>query len=177
MHLSWQLRFTRLFIVIGEIVFGIKNHNKCVRFVFRKVRIIGQQNYVEGDIKKMKLEFGQNISVEATSTGGDYQRGTAAFTVQAADASENDVTDQFTVEVDPENELKANIVRAEGNDTECSGVVTLRADGDPDAAEEAPIVGTLAFNYDSPNATGFDLVGSVAVEEAPPAPEETIEPV
>jgi len=153
---------------MGEVVFGIKDQLKCKRFIFTKVGIVGDQNYVEGDIINMKLEFGQNIDVTATPTGGDYQHGSASFSVQAADADGNDVTDQFSVEVDPDNELHATVVRAPGNDTECSGAVTLRADGDPDADEEAPITGVLGFNYDSPNATGFDLVGS-AVSPAPPA--------
>jgi hypothetical protein len=117
----------------------------------------------------MKLEFGQNIALEASPVGADYEHGTAEWQVQAADTDGADISSQFSVLVDPENELKAKVTREAGNNTECSGVVTLRADGDPDADEEAPIVGTLAFNYDSPNATGFDLVGSVAVEEQPPA--------
>lgn len=168
MHLSWKLRFIRLFIVIGETVFGTRNGLKCVRFSFIKVTVVGSQNYVEGDIKKMKLEFGQNIGVEAAATGGDYQHGTAVFSVQAATAEGEDVSEQFSVAVDPDNELKATVVRAEGNSTECSGAVTLRADGDSDIDEEAPIVGVLGFNYDSPNATGFDLVGTAVTPETPP---------
>jgi hypothetical protein len=166
MHLplSWEIRFAKLLIVIGEIIFKRK---RCVHFEFIKVRILGSQNYVEGDVTHMKLEFVQNIDINAAPTGGDYQHGTASFSVQAADENGGDVSDQFTVEVDPENELHATVVRAPGNNTECSGAVTLRADGDPDAEEEAPITGVLGFNYDSPNATGFDMTGTAVTPEVP----------
>lgn len=174
MHLFWKERFIKLFIVIGELIFNIKEDTEVVRFIFSKVRIIGQQNFVKGDIQEMKYEFGQNIEVEAKAvgpTGSKYQEGSAEFSVQAADADGTDISSEFTVEANPENELKAKITRTrtEGEtETECTGVVTLRADGDPDVDEVEPVVGTLAFIYDAPNVTGFDLVGTVATEEQTP---------
>jgi hypothetical protein len=176
---SWKLRFTKLFIVIGEVVFNIRNCHEHVRFAFTKVRIAGQQNYTTGDIKEMKLEFGQNIDINAAPQGpegSDYEHGSARVVVQAADSNGTDVSDQFTATQDPENELHISVVRAAGNNTECSGSVTLRADGDPDADEEAPVVGVLGFAYDSPNVTGFELTGTAVTPETPLTPEENATP-
>jgi len=84
------------------------------------------------------------------------------FSVQAADSEGNDISDQFSIEVQSDSPLHVHVVRAREEgvpETECTGVVTLRADGDADADEEFPIVGTLSFIYDAPNATGFEMTG------------------
>lgn len=119
-----------------------------------------------GDIKQVKLEFGHNIKLNPVPVGGDYEVGTANYSVQAALLNGDDISDQFSVqeqtppEGEPANELNVIIVRtrvAGEQETECTGVVTLQADGDADPGEEFPIRGTLDFSYDAPNAHSFEM--------------------
>lgn len=167
MHFSWKVRFVRLFIVIGEMMFGIKPEAERARFVFNKIRVIGTNILIIGEsITKMKFEFGQDMDLNLAPqgpAGSDYEHGSVAHTVQAQKADGTDVSGEFTVQPDPANELHLQVVRtrvAGEIESECTGVVTSRADGDPDADETAPIVGTFDFIYDAPNVTGFEVTGT-----------------
>ncbi|MEO7538877.1 MAG: hypothetical protein ABIV21_02535 [Pyrinomonadaceae bacterium] len=145
-------RFLKLLVFLGEKIFCSSNTALQGRFIFNRVQV--GELIIEGDITKMKIEIGQNIHLTAVSDL-PYEVGTAVATVQASDADGNDVSGEFKVEASADNELDITITR--DGTTECTGVITLRADGDPDADEEAPMVGTADFVYDSKNASVFDL--------------------
>lgn len=131
------------------------------QLIFTKVRVNGIT--IQGDIKKMKIEFGQTVNVVATpqgAPGSKIEAGSAVFSFQAQDASGNDASADFVLTVDPTDELKCSLAHSGTN--ESTGLLTLTADGDPDADETAPVVGTLAIIVDAPNVTGFDMTGTVA---------------
>jgi hypothetical protein len=148
------------------------------RFAFTTVKVGGYT--IKGDIKMIKIEFGESVDLVAVpldkngqpfpeGTPG-YEVGSAGWLVQASDAEGNDVSDQLELTVDPDNELHAT-VRNTGT-TELTGLVTLRGDGDPDADEEAAIVGTGDIIVDGPNAAAFGLTMTKVVTPPPPPVEE-----
>jgi len=127
-----------------------------IRFIFNKVRTGGE--IIEGDITKMKKEFGFSTRVEAVPVGpagSDYQHGSAVYSIQAQDSDGNDRSADYALTVDPANELAVDIQHS--GTTESTALLTLRADGDPDADETAEAVGTLDFTVDAPNVTAFTL--------------------
>jgi hypothetical protein len=141
----------------------VGKRKRGVRFTIR----IGGISILKGRIKKMKAEYGFNLDVEATPVGGAaIEAGSAAWGYAATDADGNDVSGQFLVTPDPDNELKCNL-KHDGSQSESTGVLTLRADGDPDADETAPVVGTLDIIVDAPNVTGFELSATPHVDEPP----------
>lgn len=149
----------RLAISVIELIvwlFSFVRPKKRVKFVFYKVRTGGEIVY--GDIKKMKKEFGFHSTLNATPegpAGSDYEHGTASWGVQAQDADGNDRSSDYTLTVDPTNELRCDVDHS--GTVESTALVTLRADGDPDADETAPVVGTIDYVVDAPNVTGFTL--------------------
>lgn len=127
----------------------------------------------------MKKEFGFVSTFEATPVGpagSSYEKGSAKWDVAAKDAEGNDASGDYSIAVDPENELRATVTHS--GTTESTAVLSLRADGDPDADEEAPAVGTLDIVVDAPNVNAFTL-SEVTAEPTPepePEPEPTPEP-
>lgn len=107
----------------------------------------------------VRYEFNQEAKFTATPldrrgnpTGIDP--GSAEWVVVATDVDGNDVSDSLILTVDPLNELSASL---RSTDVELTGVLTLRADGDPDAGEYAPIIGTVDIIVDASNAVTFTL--------------------
>lgn len=114
----------------------------------------------------VKFEFNQ----EATFTAQPLDRrgnpagiepGSAEWSVSATDADGNDVSDSLILTVDPSNELRATL---RSTDEELTGVLTLRADGDPDAGEYALIVGVVSIVVDASNAVAFSLTNTEPVD-------------
>lgn len=107
----------------------------------------------------VRFEFNQEAVFTATPldrrgnpTGIDP--GSAEWSVTATDADGNDVSASLILTVDSANELSATL---RSTTTELTGVLTLRADGDPDAGEYAPIIGTVDIIVDASNAVTFTL--------------------
>jgi hypothetical protein len=87
--------------------------------------------------------------------GSDYQHGSAEWSIQAQDSDGADRSADYALTVDPANELAVDIQHS--GTTESTALLSLHADGDPDADETAPVVGTLDFVVDAPNVTAFTL--------------------
>lgn len=139
------------------------------RIVFSKVRL-SDGIVIEGDITKMKVEFGQRIRVTATPRDGSgIQAGSAVWAVSAADADGNDRSSDWTAFPNPDggNELVCDFQHS--GTTESIGVASLTADGDRDTDETFEVVGTLALVVDEPNTTAFDMSGSVVEQPTPEA--------
>lgn len=119
-------------------------------------------NEISGDVIMVRYEFNQ----EATFTASPVDRrgnptgidpGSAEWSVVATDVDGNDVSDSLVLTVDPVNELSATL---RSTDVELTGVLTLRADGDPDEGEYAPIIGTVSIIVDASNAVAFNLTNT-----------------
>ena len=146
--------YLRLLAIIVWLCEQIHNEAVC-GVVFNQVRVGGIS--ITGDIKKMKAEFEFDITLEAKPVGGSgIEKGTAVWGYSAKDFEGNDVSSEVTVTPDPENELRCNFKHS-GKTVESVGVFSLNADGDPDADEQFPVVGSLDIIVDSPNVTGFEL--------------------
>lgn len=83
--------------------------------------------------------------------------GSAEWSVAATDVDGNDVSDSLVLTVNPDNELSATL---QSTDVELTGTLTLRADGDPDEGEYAPIIGTVTIIVDASNAVTFELANT-----------------
>lgn len=128
------------------------------QLVFSTVSVEGI--VIEGNIKMVKFEFNQSATFTASpldrhGNPAQIQAGSATWTVQAQDADGNPV--DLHLVVNPDNELEATLT---SGDVEATGAITLRADGDPDANEEFPIIGTADIVVDSPNAVVFSLANT-----------------
>lgn len=159
----------RLAISVIELIvwlFSFVRPKKRVKFVFYKVRTGGIT--VWGDITKMKKEFGFTSTFNGVAegpVGSDYEHGTEVWEARFADKDGNDRSSDYTVAVDPSNPLRATI--SHSGTQESIGTLELRADGDPDADETAPVRGSVDIITDAPNVTGFALTE----ETSAPAPE------
>lgn len=127
----------------------------------------------------VKMEFDQSVTFTA---GGFKDRkdnpaaieaGTAVWSFVGEDAEGNDASDFVEVIVNPENELEATVV---SGDLEVVGTLTFRADGDPDADEEAMITAVATIVVDAPNAVVVELTNSEPVDVVEePTPEPPVE--
>lgn len=166
MKTSLFFRLLQVLTYLAWKVFPVEDFCRDIRhtrrIVFSKIRV-SSSTVVEGDIKKMKIEFGQLLLVTATTVGGvGIQPGTAQWSVIAEDADGGDRSGDFTLTPSPDNELECRIQHS--GTSESTAVVRLQADGDRDTDEEAIVVGTLAIVVDEPNVTAFELSASVVTE-------------
>jgi hypothetical protein len=141
--------------VFGEVL-DVKGQG-TFRFSIR----LSDGNIITGDNLEMKFEFGQTINatanpLDANGKPSKIQDGSAVFTLSASDVDGNDVADKFERIDDGTNELHGEWKQT-GEPFECTGSIGLRADGDPDEGEDAPVSGSAAFTYDAPNTVSFDL--------------------
>lgn len=118
------------------------------------------------DIKMVRFEFNQEATFTATPLDrrgnvAGIEPGSAEWSFVGFDADGNDVSDAVVVTVDPSNELS---VKLRSTDEELTGVLTLRADGDPDAGEYAPIVATESIIVDASNAVALSLSATQPVD-------------
>lgn len=107
----------------------------------------------------MKKEFGFTATFEAKpvgAEGADYEHGTAKWDIAAKSADGDDRSGDYSIAVAADNELQAKITHS--GTVESTALLTLRADGDPDADETAPVIGTVGIVVDAPNVTAFELV-------------------
>lgn len=106
-----------------------------------------------------------------------YEVGTEQWAWSAVAGDGSDATDDFeagTVSADQSgNPLAFALKHKAGVTRESVAVITLRADGDPDADETQDVVGTHTFVVDSPNTVAFEMAGSIV---AAPATEPGTEP-
>lgn len=133
---------------------------------FQFFRVTDGNTWIKGEIKHMKKEFGFASTFEARPVGkpgATHEAGSENWSVQAQDSDGNDRSSDYSITVDPSNALKARIQHS--GTVESTALLTLRADGDPDADEVAEVVGTVDIVVDAPNVTAFEIV---EVAEAPP---------
>lgn len=121
---------------------------------------------VTGDILMVKFEFDQEATFTATPLDRrgkvvGIEPGSASWEFVGTDADGNDVSGDMVLTVDPANELSATL---RSTSVELTGTLTLRADGDPDAGEYAPIVATESIIVDASNAVAFSLSASTPVD-------------
>lgn len=159
--------YKRLLVIIVWLCEKVLAEEPCeYRTVgFRQVRIGGIT--VEGDnLMSFKTEVGGAVTLVAgnfkdrNGNPAEIEAGSASVVVTATDSDGNDVTESVSFEQNPENELEVTLKHT--GTEECVASVTLRADGDPDADEEAPFIITGTVIFDSLNAvTGeFSVVGA-----------------
>jgi hypothetical protein len=163
-----QHRFLRVFLNLAEYVFPEKRRNYFEREVAFQIRLSDGVK-ITGLHINMKVEFGQYIDIKAIPLNrkgnpSHIEAGSASFQLSATDSDGNDVSGDFSRVDDGSDELSARF-QHDGTEVECTGVITLRADGDPDADEQFPVVGTLDFVVDAPNTVTFDLQGTVGDPE------------
>lgn len=130
-------KFLHCVIIIFEDVFCDGDSSNKIIVTFAEVH--GNGLKIEGDINKMELREGQQVTITAelrTRSGNPatYEAGSIGW-----ESSDESIA---TVEVNPENELQAIVKGVDGSENG-SAVVTFRADGDPDADETRNLVGTL----------------------------------
>lgn len=114
---------------------------------------------IKGKIKMVKFELDQfadftAVPVDRRGRTANIEPGSASWSFSGTDADGNDVSDTVIVAVDPTNELS---VRVTSTSVELTGVLTLRADGDPDSGEYAPVVATADIIVDASNAVAVSL--------------------
>jgi len=114
----------------------------------------------------VKFEFNQSADfvaepLDRRGNPASIEKGSAVWSVMATDADGNDVSESLVLTVDPENELAAKLTSME---VELTGVLTLRADGDPDADETAPLVATADIVVDASNAVVLSLTNTEPVD-------------
>lgn len=122
---------------------------------FTKIQIEGLT--VEGTINMIRMEVGQRVTFTAEpfdrhGNPAQIEAGTAEWSAVGADVDGNPI--EFTIDVDPDNELMATF---ESGDEKATATVTLRADGDPDVGEDAPVVATESVVIDSLNVVTMGL--------------------
>jgi len=128
------------------------------RLVFTEIEVDGIEITTKGIIM-IKLELNQEVTltlkpVDRRGNPVGIDEGSAEWTVVAMDVDGNEVLDALVLEVDPENELSAKL-RSSG--LEVTGVVTVRADGDPDEDEEVALIGTVDVVVDAGNAVALAI--------------------
>ncbi len=156
--------YERLLCIIVWLCEQIEQPHCCCRLskvVFSRVSFNGLT--IEGEIDSMELREGQSVVVTATlktSAGHDaaYEKGTAVWT------SSDDAL--ATVTVSPDNELVATVVGVDGS-VNGSAVITLNVDGDPDADETKPIIGTIACVITQGEATVVELTAGTPTDVTP----------
>ncbi len=106
-----------------------------------------------------KIEDGESLDIVATPNAG-FQPGTAEWTVLATQDG-NDISFQFSVAKDPENELHAVVTRSVTGGT-FVGVATLTIDADADTDPEnvEPLTASYPFFNDGPNSTSIDFTAT-----------------
>lgn len=134
----------------------------CGQAKFNFTTLQTDSTTIKGKINMVKLEFDQYAiftaenPVDRRGNPAKIETGSATWTVEATDADGYPV-DDVEVAPDPTNELSAKLTTGT---TECTGTITLRADGDPDTDEEAAIVATASFVVDASNVVAFSLTNS-----------------
>lgn len=147
-----------------EVCAAIKCCRPKTKFIFTSVSF-SDGTIIKGDLIMAKKEFGFSstlVAVPVGATGADYEHGSEKWDVAASDKDGNDRSSDYTLTPDSSDPAKLKCGVQHSGTTESTALVTLRADGDPDADEEAPITGTFTYVVDSPNVTAFELS-----EEAP----------
>jgi hypothetical protein len=144
--------------------------------VFIHAEIDGIEIHTEG-INMIKLELNQEVvlTAEAVDRRGNpvgIDEGSAVWSVTAMDVDGNEVPDALTIEPSGDNEMSAVL---SSTDQEVTGLVTLRADGDPDENEEVEIIATLDVIVDAGNAVALTLTAAEPTDTEP-EPEPTPEP-
>jgi hypothetical protein len=148
----------------------IKLLNRILDWLFGKpsvkwrVNVDGLETF--GDITMTRFEFNQEATFTAVpldrhDNPAGIEPGSATWEFAGTDNVGNDVSAEVVVTVDPSNELSATV---RSLTTELTGTLTLRADGDPDAGEYAPIIGTESIVVDASNAVAFSLTGTTPVD-------------
>lgn len=113
----------------------------------------------------MILREGKRVTLNGTPTTkvgnpAAYEQGTAVWELSD--------TDNFKLEVNPENELEATVTCVNGS-TNPAAIVSCSLDGDPDADEVRTLVGTLDLVGSQGEATQFSLSASAPSD----VPDET----
>lgn len=144
---------------LADLLFGRRK-----RLIFVKIKTEGLE--VRGKIKMVRFEFNQAVTFTATPVDrrgnpAAIEAGTAEWSFVGMNAAGEDVSESVTIVVNPENELEATLT---SGDEELTGVFTLRADGDPDAEEEAFIVATADVIVDAGNAVALSLTNTEPVD-------------
>jgi hypothetical protein len=173
--------FERLLVLVTWLVYktyGDELFDEDALVIAFKVRLSGGIKSITGENLEMKIEIGQYVDVEAKpidrlGRGAQIEAGSAQWSIAATDAQGNDVSDQFTVTPNASNELACRFQHAQDG-VECTALATLRADGDPDIDEAAPVVGTLDIVVDQANVVAFDLQGTAGDAPASTGTSDTV---
>lgn len=121
---------------------------------------------IRGNITMVEMEYSQAVTFTASpidrrGNPAVIEAGSAQWSIAATDADGNDVSAELILEVDPENELSATVT---SQSVDLTGIITLRADGDPSADEVIELVATADIIVHAGNAVALSLSNTAPVD-------------
>lgn len=153
---SFLNQFTRC---LSNLLWGYKR-----RLLFTKISVEGIE--IKGRINMVKMEPGQSVTFTAEPEDrrgkpAKIEVGSAEWSFVGQDADGNDASSSVTVTENPDNELSATLT---SGDTELTGTLTLRADGDPNQDETVEVIATASIIVAPGNVVAFALTNTEPVD-------------